>query len=110
VAARLKCCTKSLAVCLNPPVSQDSNGTLELAEWLQFSRRLAMRGEAAAKRMILRLQEIVKKEIELAQTEGDPEVRPMAKAAAVVAAEAEAEADADKAAAAAATDADAATT
>lgn len=66
---------------------QDSNGTLELPEWLEFSRRLAMRGEAAAKRMILRLQEIVKKEIALAATEGDPEVRPMAKAAAVVATE-----------------------
>ncbi len=44
---------------------QDSNGTLELAEWLNFSRRLALRGEAAAKRMVERLTAIVKKELDL---------------------------------------------
>ncbi|KAA0174147.1 hypothetical protein FNF27_04368 [Cafeteria roenbergensis] len=44
---------------------KDSNGTLELAEWLNFSRRLALRGEAAAKRMVERLTAIVKKELDL---------------------------------------------
>lgn len=48
-----------------PRLLQDSNGTLELAEWLNFSRRLALRGEAAAKRMVERLTAIVKKELDL---------------------------------------------
>jgi len=63
-------------------VPQDSNGTLELAEWLEFSRRLALRGEAAAKRMIIRLKEIVKKEMDIAASSDGREGRPPAAATA----------------------------
>lgn len=42
--------------------AQDSNGTLELSEWLEFSKRLAVRGEDKAKRMVARLVQIVREE------------------------------------------------